>query len=62
MKLYNVKRKPLDILSDLSETEVYCFSDPSELVSGPSELVSGPSELVSGKLTVILSNVNQNVP
>ena len=46
MKLSDVERKPLDILSDLSETEVYCLSDPRELVSD---------------LTVTLSNVNQNV-
>ena len=45
MKLSDVKRKPLDILSDLSEIEVYCLSDPSELVSD---------------LTVTLSNINQN--
>ena len=47
VKLSDVERKPLDILSDLSETEVYCLFDPSELVSD---------------LTVTLSNVNQNVP
>ena len=47
VKLSDVERKPLDILSDQSETEVYCLSDPSELVSD---------------LTVTLSNVNQNVP
>jgi hypothetical protein len=28
-----VERKPLDILFDLSETEVYCLSNPSQLVS-----------------------------
>jgi hypothetical protein len=41
-----VEGKPPDILSDLSETEVYCLSDPSVLVSD---------------LTVTLSDVNQNV-
>ena len=30
-----IERKLPDILSDLSETEVYCLSDPSELVSDP---------------------------
>ena len=34
-------------MSDLSETEVYCLSDPSESVSD---------------LTATLSNANQNVP
>jgi serine/threonine protein kinase len=33
VKLSDVERKPLDILSDLSETVVYCLSDPRELVS-----------------------------
>jgi hypothetical protein len=33
LKLSDVERKPLDILSDLSEIEVYCLSDPSVLVS-----------------------------
>ena len=47
MKLSDVERKPLDILSDPSEIEVYCLSDPSELVSD---------------LTVTLSNINENVP
>ena len=47
VKLSDVERKSLNILSDLSETEVYCLSDTSELVSD---------------LTVTLSNVNQNVP
>jgi actin-like ATPase involved in cell morphogenesis len=42
-----IERKPPDILSDISETEVYCLSDPSVLVSDR---------------TVALSNVNQNVP
>jgi hypothetical protein len=51
VKLSEVERKPPDILSDLSETEVYCLSDPSELVSDPSELVSDR--------TVALSDVNQ---
>jgi hypothetical protein len=46
VKLSDVERKPLDILSDQSETEVYCLSDPSELVSDR---------------TVALSDVNQNV-
>ena len=45
VNLSDVERKPLDILSDLSEAEVY-LSDPRELVSD---------------LTVSLSNVNQNV-
>jgi hypothetical protein len=51
VKLSDVERTPLDILSNLrlSETEVYCLSDRD------------PSELVSN-LTVTLSNVNQNVP
>jgi hypothetical protein len=40
------ERKPPDILSDLSETEVYCLSDPSVLVSNR---------------TVALPDVNQNV-
>ena len=46
MKLSDVERKPPDILSDLSETEVYCLSDPSVLVSDR---------------TVALSDVNKNV-
>ena len=33
VKLSDVERKPPDILSDLSKTEVYCLSDPSVLVS-----------------------------
>jgi hypothetical protein len=33
LKLSDVVRKPPDILSDLSEIEVYCLSDPSVLVS-----------------------------
>jgi hypothetical protein len=33
VKLSDVERKPPDILSDLSETEVYCLFDPSVLVS-----------------------------
>ena len=32
VKLSNVDRKPPDIPSDLSETEVHCLSDLSELV------------------------------
>jgi hypothetical protein len=47
VKLSDVVRKPPDILSDLSETEVYCLSDPSVLVSDR---------------TVALSDVNQSVP
>ena len=47
MKLSDVERKPPDIQSDVSETEVYCLSDPSVLVFDR---------------TVALSNVNQNVP
>ena len=46
VKLSDVQRKPQDILPDQSETEVYCLSDPSELVSNRN---------------VALSNVNQNV-
>ena len=46
VKLSDVERKPLAILSDLSENEV-CLSNPRELVSD---------------LTVTLSNVNQDVP
>jgi hypothetical protein len=46
VKLSDVQRKPPDILSDLSETEVYCLSDPSVLVSDG---------------TVALSDANQNV-
>jgi hypothetical protein len=46
VKLSDGERKPLDLLCDLSETEVYCLSDPSVLASD---------------LTVTLSNVNQNV-
>jgi hypothetical protein len=46
VKLSDVVRKPPDILSNLSETEVYCLSDPSVLVSDR---------------LVTLSNVNQNV-
>jgi hypothetical protein len=46
VKLSDVERKPPDILSDLSETEVYCLSDPSVLVSDR---------------TVALSDVNKNV-
>ena len=45
MKLSDVERKPLDILSDLSETEISCLPDPNESMSD---------------LTVTLSNVNQN--
>ena len=45
VKLSDVERKPPDILSDVSETEVYCLSDPSVLVSDR---------------TVALSNVNQS--
>jgi hypothetical protein len=45
VKLSDVERKPPDILSDISETEVYCLCDPSELVSDR---------------TVALSNVNQS--
>jgi hypothetical protein len=33
VKLSDVERKPPDILSDQSETEIYCLSDPSELMS-----------------------------
>ena len=33
VKLSDVERKPPDILSDLSETEVYCLSDPGVLMS-----------------------------
>jgi hypothetical protein len=47
VKLSDVKRKPPDILYDLSETEVYCLSDPSVLVFDR---------------TVALSDVNQNYP
>jgi hypothetical protein len=43
----DIERKPPDILSDQSETEVYCLSDPSVLVSDR---------------TVALSDVNQKVP
>ena len=46
MKLSDVERKPPDILSDVSETEVYCLSDLSVFVFDR---------------TVALSNVNQNV-
>ena len=49
MKLPDVQRKPPDILSDLRETEVYCLSDPSELVSDRTVVLTP------------LSNVNQNV-
>jgi hypothetical protein len=42
----DMERKPPDILSDQSETEVYCLSDPSVFVSDR---------------TVALSDVNQNV-
>ena len=45
MKLSDVERKPPDILSDVSETEVYCLSDLSVFVFDR---------------TVALSNVNQN--
>ena len=45
VKLSDVVRKPPDILSDKSETGVYCLSDPSVLVSDR---------------TVALSNVNQS--
>jgi hypothetical protein len=34
-QIVRVERKPPVILSDLSETEVYCLSDLSELVSDP---------------------------
>jgi hypothetical protein len=47
VKLSDEERKPPDILSDLSETEVYCLFDLSVFVSDQ---------------TVALSNVNQNVP
>jgi hypothetical protein len=46
VKLSDVERKPPDILSDQSETEVYCLFDPSVLVSDQ---------------IVALSDVNQNV-
>ena len=46
MKLSNEERKPPDILSDPSETVVYCLSDPSVLVSNRN---------------VALPDVNQNV-
>ena len=45
VKLSDVVRKPPDILSDKSETGVYCLSVPSVLVSDR---------------TVALSNVNQS--
>ena len=47
VNLSDVERKSLDIRSNLSETQVYCLSDPSELVSD---------------LTATLTNVNQNAP
>jgi hypothetical protein len=47
VKLSDVEKKPPDILSDLSESEVYSLSDLSVFVSD---------------LTVALSIVNPNVP
>ena len=45
MKLSDVMRKPLNILSDLSETEVYCLSDPSVLVSDRTVALSDVNEI-----------------
>ena len=54
MKLCDVQRKPPDILSDLSETEVYCLSDPSVLVSDRTvalsiKMLPAASEMVKWK-------------
>jgi hypothetical protein len=49
VKLSDVERKPPDILSDLSETEVYCLSDPSELVSDRTVALSDVNQMLNGK-------------
>jgi hypothetical protein len=54
VKLSDVQRKPPDILSDLSETEVYCLSDPSVLVSDRTvalsiKMLPAASEMVKWK-------------
>ena len=60
MKLSDVQRKPLDILSDLSETEVYCLSEPSVLVSDQTVALSNErngeveNELECQHLTVVI--------
>ena len=60
MKLSDVQRKPPNILSDLSETEVYCLSDPSVLVFFVNQNVAGgerngavENELECRHLTVV---------
>jgi hypothetical protein len=47
-----IERKPPDILSDLSETEVYSLSDPSVLVSDRTVALSN----------AFSTHVSQNVP
>jgi hypothetical protein len=47
VKLSDVQRKPSDILSDLSDTEVYCLSDPCELVSDRTVALSNETENVA---------------
>jgi hypothetical protein len=60
VKLSDVQRKPLDILSDLSETEVYCLSEPSVLVSDQTVALSNErngeveNELECQHLTVVI--------
>jgi hypothetical protein len=49
VKLSDVERKQPDILSDLSETEVYCLSDPSKLVSDRTVALSDVIKMLNGK-------------
>jgi hypothetical protein len=51
-KYQSVERKPPDILSDLSEAEIYCLSDTSELVSDQTVALSD----------AFSTHVNQNAP
>ena len=62
MKLSDVQRKPSNILSDLSETEVYCLSDTSVLVFFVNQNVAGgerngevENELECRHLTVVIA-------
>jgi hypothetical protein len=45
VKLSDVVMKPLDILSDLSENEDYCLSNPSVLVSDRSIALSNINKM-----------------
>jgi hypothetical protein len=49
-----IGRKPPNILSDLSETEVYCLSDPNELVSDRTVALSDVNQNVKWKIRVLL--------